>query len=220
MEQSPPSPPTSPEVSRRSVSPATSTPGQHQVLQMASSMEANAGNTPAKFRYSELSESDESAIIDSPNGNESTILYEKPGDDTTIQEKNPEDSCVADRTRAKSSLSGPSSNIAFNLSSIMEHMKNEAKEMEKTNDKEEELEFELETLQSLPLPTWIGCPFERNRLWESLQQIDNSIKKIEKIDKAENVEGEMDKFTSLSEAVLDRSRNINFPETCTETTEE
>ena len=80
---------------------------------------------------------------------------------------------MADRTRAKSSLSDPSSTIAFNLSSIMEHMKNE--EMENTKDKVEELEFELETPQTLPLPTWIGCPFERNRLWESLQNIDNSI---------------------------------------------
>ena len=120
MEQSPP---TSPEMIR-SVSPATSTADQHQVLQPVSCTDANGGSTPAKFHHSELSESEESAIMDSLTGNESTVLYEKPGDDTTIQEKNPDDSCVADRTRAKSSLSGPNSTIAFNLSNIMEQIKN------------------------------------------------------------------------------------------------
>ena len=90
--------------------------------------------------------------------------------------------------------------------------------MEETREKEEE--FDLGTLQSLPLPTWKGCPTERNCLWESLTHIDNSIKTLEKIEQAENVEVEMENFSSLSEAVLDRSRSIKFPESCIATTEE
>ena len=165
-------PPTSPKLDKRSTSPATSTPGQLQGVHYASSTEA-IGDSPAKFRQSELSESDESAINDSMSVNNSTVPYEKPDDDTTIQETSPDDSCVAYRTRAKSSLSEPDTSIAFNLSSIVEHMKKEVIEKEISADKEEE--FVLKTPQSFPLDLWIGDQEEREKLMNSLTQIGESL---------------------------------------------
>ena len=106
------SPPASPTLNRESVSPATSTPDQHQVFSPVDGTIA-AMSSPARVCHSELSENDESAIINSYTGEESTVIYEKPDDDTTIIEKSPDKSCVADRTRAKSSTSGPNSTVVF-----------------------------------------------------------------------------------------------------------
>ena len=120
------SPPVSPKLVRQSVSPATSTPDQHQAIHPVNCTETTDASSPAKVRHSELSESDESAIMNSYTEDDSTVLYEKPEDDTTILEKSPDESCVADRTRAKSSLSGPNSTVAFNLSNLMEMIKRES----------------------------------------------------------------------------------------------
>ena len=150
------SPPASPKLNRQSVSPATSTPDQHQALHPLYGTTAADMSSPARVRHSELSESDESAIINSSTGEESTVLYKKPADHTTILERSPDESCVADRTRAKSSLSGPNSTVAFNLTNLMEKIKKESDEMEEPEEKEEE--FELMTLPSLPLPVRKGSP--------------------------------------------------------------
>ena len=115
-------PPVSPKATRESVSPATSTPDQHQVFSPLYGP-AVTMNSPAKVRHSELSESDESAIISSPSGEETTVIYEKPDDDTTIIDPSPNKSCVANRTSAKSSISDPGSMVAFNLSHLIETVK-------------------------------------------------------------------------------------------------
>ena len=128
------SPPVSPKPTRESVSPATSTPDQHQVFSPLYGP-AVTMNSPAKVRHSELSESDESAIISSPAGEESTVIYEKPDDDTTIIEQSPDKFCVADRTRAKSSLSGPNSTVVFNLTNLMERIKKESDDMGESEEK-------------------------------------------------------------------------------------
>ena len=80
--------PISPKATRESVSPATSTPGQlHLFSPLAGPVETL--NSPARMRQSELSESDESAVLSSSPGEETTVLYEKPEDDTTIVETSP-----------------------------------------------------------------------------------------------------------------------------------
>ena len=129
------SPPASPKVNRESVSPATSTPDQHQALSPVYG-NTDAMGSPAKVCHSELSESDESAIINSTTGEESTVIYENPDDDTTIIEKSPDKSCVADRTRAKSSLSGPNSTVVFNLTNLMEKIKKESDDISKRGIKD------------------------------------------------------------------------------------
>ena len=209
-------PPTSPKLDKRSTSPATSTPGQLQGVHHASSTEA-IEDSPAKFRQSELSESDESAINDSMSVNNSTVPYEKPDDDTTIQETSPDDSCVAYRTRAKSSLSEPDTSIAFNLSSIVEHMKKEDIEKEISTDKEEE--FVLKTPQSFPLDLWIGDQEEREKLMNSLTQIGESLD-MEMKEQKDKKYIDWEKYLYLSEAVLDKSRKIVVPEDYLANTEE
>ena len=79
-------PPTTPEGEKRTASPATSTPEQQDVHK-TSGTEAIGGDSPAKFRQSELSESDESAINDSLSVNSSTIPFEKPDEVTELEPK-------------------------------------------------------------------------------------------------------------------------------------
>ena len=50
------SPPASPKVVRQSVSPATSTPDQHQAMQPLNCTADTGGSSPAKVRHSERSE--------------------------------------------------------------------------------------------------------------------------------------------------------------------
>ena len=132
------SPPVSPKATRESVSPATSTPGQHQIFSPLYGP-AETMNSPARVRHSELSESDESAITSSPTREESTVIYEKPDDDTTIIEQSPDKSCVADRTRANSSLSDPNSTVVFNLTNLMERIKRSQMIWENLKKKKETL---------------------------------------------------------------------------------
>ena len=129
------SPPASPKMIRQSVSPATSTPDQHQATQSGKYSGDREEGSPARVRQSELSESEESAILNSYTEGDSTAIYEKPENDTTIMEKNPEDSCVADNTRSKRSLDGPNSSIAFNLSNLMEMIKNDYEDKEENEEK-------------------------------------------------------------------------------------
>ena len=115
-------PPISPKATRESVSPATSTPGHHCLFSPLTGP-TESMNSPARIYHSELSESDENADISSPTGEETTVLYEKPEDDTTIVEQSLNSSCLSNRTRAKSSTSGPGSIVTFNLSQLIEKVK-------------------------------------------------------------------------------------------------
>ena len=112
------------------------------------------------------------------------MIYEKSDDDTTIIEQSPDKSCVADRTRAKSSLSDPNSTVAFNLSNLMERIKKESDDMGESEEKEGD--FELGTLPSLPLPVIKGSPTENRLLLESLAKMDDSQKTFAKIEQKEH----------------------------------
>ena len=97
--------PVSPKATRESVSPTTSTPGQHHVFSPLTDP-VETLNSPARMRKSELSESDESTVMSSSGEetiDQTTVLYEKPEEDTTIVETTPNSSCAAYRTRSKSS---------------------------------------------------------------------------------------------------------------------
>ena len=134
-----------PEGEKRTPSPATSTPDQQEVHK-ASGPEAIGGDSPARFRHSELSESDESAINDSLWENNSATIHENPEEETTIQVTDPNSSCVASRIRARSSLSDQEASVTFNLSNIMKAMKNE-EEIDKDVTVEEEDQDILKTPQ-------------------------------------------------------------------------
>ena len=102
--------PESPKTPRVNTSPATSTPGQHIDSPIAT-LGLNT-NSPAKIVKSELSESDESAVYSSEETTvEHNTVYEKSLEDTTIQELTSDHSCVASRTRPKSSTADTKSEI-------------------------------------------------------------------------------------------------------------
>ena len=201
-------PPTTPEGEKRTSSPATSTPEQQEVHK-TSGTEAIDGDSPAKFRQSELSESDESAINDSLWVNNSTTPFEKPDEDTTIQDADPNSSCVAFRTRAKSSLSDPETSVIFSLSYIMKEMKKEEGKGKDTTVEEDEQDI-LKTPQSIPMD-WIGDSEERKKVWGTLTKIEQSVD-IEEKEKKDKKEDDLEKYQNLSEVVLDKARKIIVPD--------
>ena len=123
---------TSPKKSDERVDTATSTPGPQVHPSLARNRDSM--ESPPRIVRSELTESDESAVISTPGNStmEQTTVYEKPEDDTTIQNQTSEGSCIAYRTRSKS-VSAEVSEIVFNLHELMS-----AVEKEKSPSKDQE----------------------------------------------------------------------------------
>ena len=205
MEKTPPS---TPEAEKRTPSPATSTPDQQEVHK-ANGPDANGGDSPVRFRQSDLADSDESAINDSLWENNSATRQEDPEEETTIQGTDPKGSCIANRTRARSSLSDHDASVIFDLSSIIKAMKN-VEETDKDVTGEEEGQNILKTPQSIPLE-WITDTVEREKVWDTLAEIEKSVD-LEEKEKKEKNNNDLEKFLDLSKVVLDKARQISVPD--------
>ena len=207
MEKSPPS---TPEAEKRTPSPTTSTPEQQEV-QRAKGPDAVGEDTPGRFRQSDLAESDESAINDSLWDVNNATRQEDPEEDSTILGTDPKGSCIANRTRARSSLSDHDNSMIFDLSSIVKAMKN-LEETDKDMTGDEEGHSILETPQSIPLE-WINETAEREKMKNTLTEIEKSVELEEKEkEKKENNNKNLEKFLDLSKVVLDKARQISVPD--------